>query len=354
MLNLSLDSCVFFRMVKEYNVYVKFGMEGLIEKNRLDIEKKNKLEQELKDMLLDEYKNSNEGWRKSFINKLDFYEEYINKELLRVKGRMQKIEMQRRGYYEDANGRRFPKPKPTEKDEKQYEQDVEYLKKLEYLNSQDFKDKFIAKREEYKYLLDSIDTNKLLRKAIEGDVKFHISSTAYKEINNHIHGKSNSSDPKHLLFTQEEIDRLTKDLCTFVGLGDKKAGRTVLEISNKFRSKIKGRKGDVPMAQDKDSIKLYGDARIMAEACLAGLPLVTLNVKDFIEFIGEREHNDLIRQHIIAVAEKDKRLTDALAYSQGEILNGLYIEPKLKSSKIKVVDTEEKNNLFANEVEMVS
>ena len=181
---------------------------------------------------------------------------------------------------------------------------------------------------------------KIYKQALEGKYDFYISPTAYAEIQNHADETDSESIKGNIKFDQRKIDSLFKR-CSFLSMYDKEMRDKVNEIAEKFRTSQGSSTKE--MAPDINSLGLYGDSMIMAEACLAGMILITHNKKDFIYDKSFKQDNDYIRRHITLVESQNAPYaTDALPFTPAELLEGKIVEPTKPSNyDISIKDFEQ-------------
>ena len=117
---------------------------------------------------------------------------------------------------------------------------------------------------------------------------------------------------------------------------------------------IKSREDTSPMKKEFNSVDEYGDVQIMAEAILAGIPLVSFNLQDFICDKEESPWNERRRDNMIDIISlyKDKGFTFTLAYSPEEISKRCYYQSERESSLVKLEHIESESERFKDEYEM--
>lgn len=239
-----------------------------------------------------------------------------------------------------------------------------------------FKNKFIKEKKEYYDKRAALIAAKILQRSIKGEVELAFSTTVEEELRYYV---KEYRDPtkyykRESKFSEKEYLDFTKKHITLIHARNRK----IVELKNKITSLLskrypkKTRKVIREMSRDRNISGVYADLNIMAESLLAGMILVTENIKDFIRYkdqTREREertrdirylktvvsNNEYKRNNTSCWAEEyDAILTDALAYGGYEYLEGEYKKPTRKSAAVEIVDIHEnqRSNNFKNEKTM--
>ncbi len=212
--------------------------------------------------------------------------------------------------------------------------------------------------DKYKELINFINVGNLFLKMLEGEFEFYIPSVSYEEIISH------TKDIKKgwKLFEIEEVDEFTKIYATIVNPLGEKTNDLVEKLAEEYRTPKADSNNQKEMDSKKNALGTFGDSKIMAISSLSGIPLVTINCKDFIfeksklkydaknsnvgsekaykDSITFIKYNENKRSHIAYRNSINPYTTDALAYSLDEIHEGNFKTP----SECKLSKTYNLNN----------
>ncbi len=322
MSNICLDTCAFFAMIKYNETFNKNGMDALDDMLKEDEEKIKAFEQSIKSLMSADFLKEYSQY--SFSEQLELYKDYATSKMALAEQKVDTYEKNAQGIFFD-NGNEF-RMQITDAKRASLLKKAQIFKNLHDNISATFEN-FKQLKEDYKLLVNNHQMGLVYRNALEGKYDFFITPTVYAEILNHEDDNDSKSEKGNIKFEQRKIDALFEK-CTFLSMATQEIREQVDKISEDFRTK-----GDSPakeMAPDINSLGIYGDSMIMAEASLAGMNLITLNRKDFIYDNSIKQNNDFIRQHIAFVEKGSPFTTDALPYSPAELLEGKTTEPSIK------------------------
>ena len=229
-----------------------------------------------------------------------------------------------------------------------------------YTSQKDNADGLIEDFDNYKDTRMEYQAGFLYEKLMKGEVELFVTSTSYDEILNHV-ASPEKTDPGFKLYAKEDVEDLAKKV-VYLNTKDKEVDEFCQRLAALYRKNYLGGK---QMAEDINSVGVYGDSLIMAECAIAGLNLITFNEKDFIydlsdnlteedlfeldvtiaknpEKVQKEQARKTKRKEEIKLGEKRKHIqninkefneltSDALPITMDEFLNG---EAK-KSSEIK-------------------
>ena len=330
MLEISLDTCAFFAMIKYNEVYDKGGMQALNYTLKEDEDKLKELEKNILANMspdfLKKYPNL------SFEKKLDFYKDYATSIDALAKVKIETYIKNSQGIFYDQNGNEFIR-EISEDRKNLFLKKAQLFQEMREQASKSY-NYYLQAREDYKLLADNYQMGLIYKGALNGEYDLSVSTTPYAEILNHEADNDSESTKGFVKFEQSKIDALF-DHCSFPATFDKEIRDKIDEIALEFRTKREEEKMEAPdtkeMAPDINSLGFYGDSTMAAEASITGKILVTLNKKDFIYDKSIKQYNDYIRRHIAYVEKKyAPYTTDALPYSPAEVLSGKIARPSRK------------------------
>ena len=297
MQKICLDSCALFFMIKYNEAYNRGGLKA-VDKLLNQNEKRIKdYKENLLNAMTPEYLEKNKD--KSFEDKLEFYKEYANKIKKGAIRDIEKYEKNAEGYFYDKKGQLHYHENTPHKREMFLEFKAQQESLLEFVEKSD--KYFTRAKRNYKLLIDKNLMGQIYKGFLEGKYEFYITPTAYAEILNHSADKDSASDKGKVKFSKNKLDAMLKR-CSILTMSDKEISDKVDEISKAFRTK---RDSDTKaMSRHKNSLGVYGDSMIMAEASLAGINLLTLNLKDFIRDKSIKQDNQRKRLHISKIEKE--------------------------------------------------
>lgn len=319
-LDVALDTCVFFKMI-EYNNFVEAYGEKFLQQF---IELK---ENELKTIRED---------LESHLGK-EFFEKYnkisFDEQLEKYKAYATGLESTCIDGMRRASDRAELATTAEERD-RQASIYNKYLNMYETLCKNTPINENLQRINDYKILKNDIYAGKVYRDALDGEYKLYISFIAFDEVLYHTRAMDNSN---FLHFDYSEINALINRLVTVVTTKSKTVLNLTDYLANEYRT---GKNTDTerPMDVDLNAADEYGDSKIAAFANLTGMILITFNGKDFIFDKGSKFGNDKIRTHLKNVNSKYDFTTDASVYSPRELVEGKVIEPKKKSKVLKFLN----------------
>jgi len=198
----------------------------------------------------------------------------------------------------------------------------------------------------YLSLLNYTMAGRLFSLYLDDKVEFCITNTVFDEIiiplsNPDVDIYSEKAVNGNIVrFSVDKMLRMLQN-CTYLHLEGHELQEEITELSRAYRTSLNNKNAQ-QMAPDTNSIGVFGDSRIMAEACISGLVLVTANVKDFIYDKSRKGENERIRKHIQNVnaikSQEDSLATDALPYTVEEFVKSEYTLPKIPS-QLEVIAT---------------
>ena len=347
MKNVIIDSCVFFKMIAYSDLYRETDRESV--ENTLNTEKfvletiKSDLINIFPEEFIQKYPKATfdellEKYKDYATNAIGLAERNIERNKLLVEGKVR------------INGE-IVQMDITEEKKQQAQRNLEFALTQKEKISKTYGD-YLKYREDYKDLKNITNAGELYLLAIDGKVKLHIASTSMREIDNHTDGHHNSTDPKYLSFAEEQVNGLAS-ICTHIVVRQSQVVDMVDGLAEKFRTPIAGSKTK-PMDLDKNSNNEFGDSQIMAESCLAGMVLITDNLKDFVVDKSKKLPNQDIRLHIGAVESRYSGVTsDALPISSEEFLTGDYKVPTRDSDAVEIVEMGKGQSIFADQIELI-
>ena len=327
-INVALDSCVFFFSLGLFDTYKNQGEEVFyahlaeLENNINDIKKQ--LVALVGSKYYDKHKNE------PFEKMLDGYKASINSMINNANRMIVAYTNLINGFTNDENGNKVPVNLPPAAI-------AQKKQRIEELNDQiiileNISKSYLTMRNDYKMLNQQLFAGKIIDKYIKGEIRLHIVEDAYREILNHIGDEKQEVNFK--TFSQNVVNQLLSE-CVLVSIREKGVMDIVEALSSEYR---KSHLSDGSrMKDDINSLGVYGDSRIMAEANLAGLILLTFNKKDFIHNKAGEYDNSQIRENIDLVNKVfDLVTTDALPYTPEEFIGGKYKLPEKQSEQLKI------------------
>lgn len=324
MVKISLDTCAFFSMIRYNEIYNKDGIQALEQVLKENEEKIKGFEEKILNTMGPEFLKKHPNL--SFEEKLEFYKDYATSLKTFAKNKFENYEKNAQGIFY-AGGKEFRR-EISEQEKNNFLNKAQCFIQM-YNSIPENLDCYKDSREDYKLLINNYNMGLIYKAALEGKYEFYISPTVYAEIQNHTDEKDSESVKGNIKFNQSKIDSLLKR-CTFLSMYNKEIRDEVNKIAKEFRTKQNSSTKE--MAPDINSLGLYGDSMIMAEASLAGIILITLNKKDFILDKSVKQNNDNIRKHISLVESQNAPITtDALPFSPTELLEGKIVEPTKQS-----------------------
>lgn len=317
------DTCTFNNFISQIELYKNMGAKSYQSMISVSTKYLNNQKQEILDLMHDEFKKNNSHLL--FGEQLTGYKFYLKMLIQDIKYQISKY----RGLYHGVLRKDGQKIKfiPTEDQKKQFLKQIELLQqKIEQVIQH--KEKFKALSKEYKNNVSFIRGAKLFAKYMNGEFQLCLTSTGLKEVKAYLHIQKKTKN--HVKYNAIlEVLKKTIYISTKPSVVAK-----VEDLARQYRTSL-GIKGLSPMEDDINAMGDYGDSKIMAEANLSGIILITENAKDFIkdDFGGVNQRK---RKHIKRVNIINKQYTtDACAYSLEEFLAGRFTEPQIESKFLK-------------------
>ena len=214
------------------------------------------------------------------------------------------------------------------KDEKQREILKTSFELKELINRQNRFESFLK----YK---DSIHSIELLGDVLSGKKEICVVDTAAQEIDRHIiENKDKYPEPKDENFfymSKSEADFLLKK-CSLVTYRDNISNKIMNELVSILQGKNsplleKMKMKPFPRAMDEDMNEngVYGDALILVQSNMAGLPFVSLNKKDFFADYNiknvDKDTDETIRKRIEYIMENFPLFSNAPIYKPNEFMS---------------------------------
>lgn len=328
MKKLSVDTCVFLKLIslnEKLKEKDKESFAEYLEDNYIEMKL---LEDEIKKLMIERFIPYDENC--PFENRVEGYSRFIK---TNIQKQNKIISNYIKGDHYVDNGATFIK-KPTYEEYKQAQAFVDEVR------ASQFSEKILDKLKS-DYLDRKLDyyVGTLLTRATRGEVDLCITSSTFEEIKNHIIGRTNGKT-KGALYHEEPIAEFFKEYITLIQV-DESASNILDDVAEKFSTKAG--KETSPMKKDRNSKDKYGDLYIMSEASLAGIPLVTLNLKDFIWDRPDSSWNEKIRNNIKSVILSNEKMSEALPFSVEEVVEGNYIQSDKESELVKLTHIDGKN-----------
>ena len=358
MIDLMVDTCVFFKMIEFNNFVIENGEEKLGEYINHKIQRLNLRETELTEKFGEEFANLYKDY--SFDEKLDLIKDFLNRKESRLLREIEKNEHLAKGEvfdYKDVNydadGKKIEinhykfNPHITE-EKKARAKLIADKNRSEYNSMLKFED--VQKDiNSYKLLKDAINDGIIFKQALEGKFKLHISYMAFKEAMNHTIPKSDDAD--WCTWPKEDMLALTKNCFTLVTIreNDRRMQGIIGTLAKSYREESVGVKEDKNMGEDKNSLGDWGDSKIAAIASLTGMLLVTNNGKDFIFDKSIGKDNTNIRNHINASNNHNRFATDSTIVTAEQLIADIFTLAT-RSSGLNLVEQESEQNGFDNEI----
>ena len=325
MKNVIIDSCVFFHMLKANKVYKESGIYGLEEYINLSNQNLKTLKDAISGLMTDDFIKNNLQGQTKFGNVIDSYKTYIRSNLANAKRSIASMQSLLEGKIIGKDGNVKTVEVTPERKAMWQEKLSEAINSVNELSKN--VELFDKLAEEYKDRYQPNVCANLYKKMIEGKVKFSIVGDSYREILNHSKQNATNLDT-FKYFDPNDVNSLL-DECTILGVGTAKTLEDIENLSEQYRTR-QSKTGSC-MDGDINSLKVYGDSRIMAEASIAGYDFVTLNEKDFITDKSKKLGNDFIRQHIQKVNKQNQDIaTNVGVYAPHEINKMLDLSKSIK------------------------
>ena len=304
MKNVCIDSCVFFHSLEYCDIFDKQGKSALSEKLKLDQQKFQNLIDQLKKVIgpkfLEKYKDVD------FDYILPRYKADINSTKSNLEKTIEKTQNCLLGKIKNKDGS-IKKVDIPNKRKIELKEKLEDSKKTLETTAKDVV-KFQELMDSYRNLRHKYYAGKLFEKMTNGQLHFVVVQDSYNEIQNHCNN-GNATDSQYFkYFDSTLIDKMLKHCTVAVLEGDGYANQ-INALSELYRTSIDGKPC---MDKDTNSLGVYGDSRIMAEASILGLDLITLNEKDFITNKSGKLGNSDIRDHIVNVNQNFKKTRNSV------------------------------------------
>ena len=303
-----IDSCVFFFMLEASDVYVKNGKVALREYCDKKGELIRRIEKRTMDIAGSGYGFVSKNLKDTLENLKDFFSDYKS-----IEQKIERIKTTLSGVVCDKNGFKNLELSPEKTDV--------LNNKLKKLTKQceikkAFYEEFNIYHEKYLNAYQPYYASELFYMCVNGDVELCIVQDSLAEIKYHSE-TINQSNENFKTFDEDKIYTLLK-FCTIITVAPSNI-KYINELACEYRTRIDD--STSPMKNDINSLGIYGDSRIMAEASLVGVKLVTFNEKDFIRDKSVKSYNSRIRNHIGRInAIHGNNETSVLPYSVMEVI----------------------------------
>ena len=315
-----LDTCVFFGLLKYYKLYKKYGEEILfeiLEEEKRDLEKAREyVVQEYGEVFKNKYKDL------TFDEAVEYIKDVYSNKKANLAKTIVSSEIVAQGIDPKTGEKCIPLEKQNFVKEIILPQRImEYEKYCKKIDSDS-----ISK---YKNAKNNLENGLLFLNIVRGTIKPFVVQPGFDEILDHTEPKEDSTNWK--LIDKNLVNGMMRDFVTLISTHSEQFLKDVEALAAKFREPTNNDKSK-EMAPDINSNEVFGDSLIMAWSSMAGMPLVTQNIKDFIRNKKIKQENDFKRKNIEAVEQNIDYATDALPYSTREILDGNFLESERKNS----------------------
>ena len=281
-----IDSCVFFFMLDASDIYTKNGKTALRDYCDKNSEILRKIEKRTMDVVgCGNSELVSKNLKETLENLKDFFSDYKS-----IEQKIERINTTLSGVVRDKNGFKNVELTPERTDV--------LNNKLERLTKQckikkAFYEEFSFHLEKYLNTYQPYYASELFYMCVNGDVELCIVQDSLEEIKNH-NNSTNQSTECFKTFDEDKIYTLLR-FCTIITVTPSSV-KYIDDLACEYRTRIDD--ATSPMKNDINSLGVYGDSRIMAEASLVGVVLVTFNEKDFIRDKSVKSNNSRIRNHI--------------------------------------------------------
>ena len=314
MKNVIIDSCVFFHMLKANKVYMESGIYGLEEYINMSNQSLKALKDTISELMTDDFVKNNKKGQTKFSNVIDSYKTYIRSNLANAKRAIVSMQNLLEGKVVGKDGK-VKTIEVTPERKLQWQEKLDEATSNVNLLSKNI-ELFDKLAEEYKNIYQPNVCANLYKNMVNGNVQFSIVGDSYREILNHTKENATNSDT-FKYFNPSDVYSLLNE-CVLLTTDSTKTLKDIDMLSEQYRTRET--KNESCMDGDINSLKVYGDSRIMAEASIAGYDFVTLNEKDFITDKSKKLGNDFIRQHIQKVNKQNESIaTNIGVYAPHEI-----------------------------------
>lgn len=297
-----IDSCVFFHMLKANEVYMSNGRNAFDEYSKSVNDEMQTLKNELCSIMDEDFLRDNAGKTTKFTTLLDMYNVHIKNLLGNIKNEIKSVQNSLKGEFKNKDGSVY-KVEISEVQKLIWENQLQILNQKVEQFKENIK-KFDILTQQYKDKYQPYICTKLYNKMLNGEVEFLLVQDSYKEIINHI-GNQAENKETFKYFKESDVNSMLNN-CEILGFNPELSEDDIESLSQQYRTRDDD-KGSC-MDGDKNSLKVYGDSRIMAEASMAGYTFITLNEKDFITDKSKKLGNDFIRRHIQEVNRRNPKI----------------------------------------------
>lgn len=299
-----IDSCVFFHMLKANHIYKTEGKNSFNEyRNNVNAEMKS-LREQIYELMDEEFLTEHSNLTTRFVKLLDMYNTYIRNKLGNIENQIKSVNNSLVGEFKKKDGTIY------KLNASEVQKEI-WRNQLHILEQQKEKCKMIIKEfdklsQEYKDNYQPYICTKLFSRMVNGEVQFVLVKDSYKEILNHIGDEKNNTE-SFKYFNDNDVEMMLGN-CEILGFNSELSEDDIELLSKEYRTRDDD-KGSC-MDGDKNSLKVYGDSRIMAEASITGYTFITLNEKDFITDKSKKLGNDFIRRHIQEVNRRNPKIAN--------------------------------------------
>ena len=301
-----IDSCVFFHSLEYCDIFDKQGKTALSEKLKIDQQKLQDLVDQLKEVIGADFLAKYKDKDIDFYYILSLYRSYINSTKNNLEKAIESTQNILLGKIKNKDGSIKKVDIPNDRKIKLMEKLQQSKITLKAIEENVVK--FQELTDSYRNLRQKYYTGKLFEKMTNGQLYFFVVQDSYNEIQNHCKNGNTIDGQCFKYFDSTLIDQMLKHCTVVVFEGDEHAS-LINALSKCYRTSINGRPC---MDGDINSLGVYGDSRIMAQASILGIDFVTLNEKDFITNKSGKVGNSDIRDHIVNVNQNFKKTQNSV------------------------------------------
>lgn len=300
--NVIIDSCVFFHMLEANKIYQLEGKNSFDKYKNDMILKMETLKHKIYDTMGDEFLNKYFNSTTKFIELINTYNTYIRNKLGNVENEINSVKNSLVGEFKKKDGTIY-KINASAIQKEIWRNQLIILEQTKEEYKKNIKE-FDILSQEYKDNYQPYICTMLYDRMINGEISFILVKDSYNEILNHI-GEELDSINSFKYFNKNTVEMMINN-CVILRFDLEYTRDLIKQLSQQYRTRDDD-KGSC-MDGDKNSLKVYGDSRIMAEASIAGYAFITLNEKDFITDKSKKLGNDFIRRHIQEVNRRNPKI----------------------------------------------
>ena len=202
-----------------------------------------------------------------------------------------------------------------------------------------------------KYKVDVYD---FWKDVLTGKKEICLVDDTYDEIEKHITENNYESHFEDFFYMSKAETNFLLKKCSLVTFKDRKSKNLIDELvhilqgkNSPILEKLKMEPFERAMDEDQNVNNVFGDALILVESNLAGLPFTSLNKKDFFadyEIEGvDKDLDDTIRQRIEHIMKKVPLFSNAPLYKVNELMDENRQRVKIVSPITETVELSEKD-----------